>query len=99
MSRRLNGGASRAKATLAIVLGSLIAGMAAFVGSAGAEAPAGDPESAAGFVVGYGVGFGVLVWAAAYFLALRKEAKSVKWAGFAIIMGCANAGASFAASL
>lgn len=95
----LNTGATRTKAILAIAFGAVIAALAAFIGSAGAEVSAGDPDSAAGQAVGYGLGLGVIVWAASYFVALKREVKSIKWGGFFIIIACGITGSVFAASL
>lgn len=72
-----------------IVMASLAAAAAAFLGSASAVPPADDPEFAAGFVIGTGLGFGIVAALAAYFLTLRKLSKKPKrtaWLVMAISM-------------
>lgn len=72
------GSNSFANATLPIILASLAAAVAAFLGSASAVAPAGDPDFAAGYVVGTGLAFGFVAALAAYFLFVRKLRKGRK---------------------
>ncbi len=90
---------NRTKHILAIVLGSTIAILAGFVGSAGAESHAGDPDFAAGYAVGTGFAYGVVAWAAVYFLVLRKGTKSIKRMGSVAILGCGIVGALIGASI
>lgn len=89
----------RTKHVIAIALGSVIAALAGFVGSAGAEPPAGDPDFAAGYAVGTGLAYGVVIWLAAHFLALRKGSKSIKRTGALAIIGCALLGAIVGATI
>ncbi len=90
---------NRTKHILAIVLGGIIAVLAGFVGSAGADTPAGDPDFAAGYAVGTGFAYGVVAWAAVYFLVLRKGTKSIKRTGSVAILACAMVGAIIGASI
>lgn len=87
------------KTILAIAVAAVVAALAAFIGSTGAQAPAGDPDAAAGQMVGYGLGFGVIIWAAVYLAALRREAKSVKWISLFVITTCGITGSVFGGSL
>ncbi len=89
----LESSGTRTKQVIAIVLASVIAALAGFVGSAGAEPSAGDPDFAAGYAVGTGLAYGVVIWLAAHFLALRKGSKSIKRTGALAIIGCALLGA------
>jgi len=95
-------GNSRVRTTdvVAIGIASLIAALVAFGGSVGAVPDAGsDPDFGAGYSVGQGLFYGLLVWPVMHFLALRGSSRKAKWGGFGVLFICTLAGAAAGASI
>ena len=96
----LNGNKNRMRIVFGTVLGSVIAGLASFVGSAQASVSVtGNAEFDAGQAVGQGLAYGLIICAITYFVALRRGKGAQKWGALAIVLIGAISGASVGASL
>ncbi|MEM6475371.1 MAG: hypothetical protein AAF687_04325 [Pseudomonadota bacterium] len=96
----LGGDKGRKAVVFGTVLGGLVAALASFVGSAQADLPSGgSAEFDAGQAVGYGLGYGLIICAITYFVALRRGKGAQKWGALGLVLLCAIVGASVGASL